>query len=147
MLVAQHGGLRAAGRAAGEEQHGEIVGVHVPVARTGMSVCSCGGVGAEHLGGDGRDPRESAQPLEVGFVGDGDGGTGPLGERQEIVGGKAIVERHVGDARPRRAEQGDRQRRARLVAHDCGLDSRSPVAVGCAVGAVVELAVGEPVVE
>ena len=73
MLVAQHSGLRAARRAAGEEQHREVVGVHVPVARTGVSVCSCGRVGAERFGGDGRDTRETAQPLKVGFVGDGDG--------------------------------------------------------------------------
>ena len=143
MLVAEHRRLGNTGGAAREQQHGNVVGVHAPVAVLGSRFVTARRVGEEVGLGDGRDGVDRGQMFEVGLVGDRQSRADPLGQREQIVGRQAVVEGHVGHPRPRCTEQFDGHRMARLVAEHGGVDVGVAQPPSRCVGVVEQLLVGD----
>ena len=109
--VAEHGGLRLAGGAAGEQQHRRGVGIAAPAVGLLDRLVLHGGeeVGARRRSRSRRRPRgASATPAPAITR----AGAARCDDRAQPVVGQPVADRHEGLAGDGRAEQGDRHGRA-----------------------------------
>jgi hypothetical protein len=123
--LAKHGGLRRACRSAGEEQHCDLLRIHLP---GGRQLASAAAASLVEEGASGHHP-DAWPPRELGRARVGDHEESrrqALEQRVELGTRQPVVQRCERTPRPRRSEESDREGGAALIEERDMVGSRLP---------------------